>query len=126
MEELNLDERLIRKLAEELASEDLGGGDSIEKRLSIDGTVLYALSYSNYPPCEMPGIKETVALDWADRKQIHAAVAYAAYEHFRADMDWAWDHFSERSEVCDIDDCYQFAAANQGDGTFECTGRRDK
>lgn len=111
MDYLNLDAELIRKMADKLATKDFGVEDGIEKRMVIDGTELYALTYGNDEVQDIPGIKDTNALEWADRTQLHAVVTFAAYEHYMADSDWIWDHFGERSALCDIDGCQRFAGA---------------
>lgn len=109
MEDFVLDLDLARKLAEELASEEYGSYESIEKDLCIEGTLFYAIRIERDGLEECQEVTSTHADQWANEIQLNALVVYAAYDHFFADLDWALDHFHERTGQPNVNGAKAFA-----------------
>lgn len=116
MKDFILDVDMARKLAEELASEEFGEYESIEKDLYIEGTLFYAMRIERNGLEECQEVIDTDACQWANETELHALVVYAAYDHFFADMDWALDHFNERTGEPNITSARDFAERYKAEG----------
>lgn len=108
MESFELDLGIVRQIAERLASREYGQVDGIERRMLIDGIELYAHAYEQNG-FDIAGMEEMLVPGCASAGQLHAMIAYAAYVHYVGDRDWAWEHFADRSELCDVEGCRSFA-----------------
>lgn len=112
MRDFEMDDAVIKEMAEELAAKNYGKGECMEKKLCIEGTTFYTAIYRERGLDDCPDLELAGITDHSSDREISAAVAFAAYEHFLGDLDWAWEHFGGRTDICDLEGCKAFIKAH--------------